>query len=65
MSEREAEIALRAVEAEDPETEAQRRREIGRQIVEGYKRGPPGGVDEWGDIDAQVGRRWGEEFAHG
>jgi hypothetical protein len=30
--------------------------EISRQIVEGYKRIPPGTPDEWGDLEAQTDR---------
>jgi predicted transcriptional regulator len=28
--------------------------EISRQIIEGYKRIPPGTPDEWGDLDTQL-----------
>jgi len=31
-----------------------REAEIDRQIVEGYTRIPPGTVDEWGDLEAQM-----------
>lgn len=34
----------------------EREAEISRQIVEGYRRIPPGTPDEWGDLEAQGDR---------
>jgi predicted transcriptional regulator len=35
-------------------------REIDRLIVEGYRRIPPGTIDEWGDLSASAGASLGE-----
>jgi Arc/MetJ-type ribon-helix-helix transcriptional regulator len=42
--------AIDALLADDREAE------IGRAIVEGYTRIPPGTPDEWGDLEAQLDR---------
>ena len=54
-TEDQAEAALRAVEGDDQGPAAERERELDRMIVDGYRRIPPGEVDEWGDLEAQIG----------
>lgn len=54
-TEAQAAAALRAAERDDPTVAREREREIDRAIVDGYTRIPPGQIDEWGDLEAQVG----------
>lgn len=54
-TEDQAEAALRAVEGDDQGHAAERERELDRMIIDGYRRVPPGQVDEWGDLEAQIG----------
>lgn len=39
------------------------RRKIDEALVRGYTEHPPGGIDEWGDLDAQTARAGREAAA--